>query len=144
MINFEGKNPLTNKVTNAALQKLDNILPADNIEEMIKTLRSRAELEIPDRGTFREISERFTNHKPVITIGDVAMNIKSTSSLNTAEERVLEASVATKSGGHTLERELVRGKREDILNYLNDKEFPQKFKEFLMDCSENFDAKGLE
>lgn len=144
MINFEGKNTLTDKVSKAAFQKLDNILPADNIEEMIKTLRSRAQLEIPDKGTFRAISEKFTNHKPVITVGDVAVNIKSTSTLNTAEERVLEALVATKSGGHVLERELIRGKREDILNYLNDKEFPQKFKEFLMDCSDNFDAKGLE
>jgi len=144
MINFEGKNPLTDKVSKAAIQKLDNILPADNIEKIINTLRTRAELEIPDKGTFRAISEKFTNHKPVITVGDISVNIKSTSSLNTSEERVLEAAVSTKSGGHILERELVRGKREDILNYLNDKEFPQKFKEFLMDCSENFDAKGLE
>jgi hypothetical protein len=39
---------------------------------------------------------------------------------------------------------LATGSREEILKYLNDENFPENFKRFLLDCSDEFERKGME
>lgn len=143
MINFEG-NLMNKKVSKMVFDKLDSILPADDIKKLVDIIKQRAEFEIPEVGTFRTISENITNHKPVIQLGNISLNIKPTSKSNNSIERILEAVISTKSGQYTTEKILASGSRDDILKFVNDENFGQNFKKFLMDCSDSFERKGLE
>lgn len=144
MINFEGNNQLNNKITQLSLNKLEKILPNDKIDLMLKKLKARADFEMTDVGTFKPIVESITNHKPVIELGNISLSIKSTSNLNTAKERILEAAISTKSGEYKIEKNLAQGRREEILKFLNREDFSESFKRFLIDCSDDFEKKGLE
>ncbi|HIS35108.1 TPA: hypothetical protein IAC10_00555 [Candidatus Scatousia excrementigallinarum] len=144
MVNFEGKIQLNNKITQIPLNKLEKILPAEKIDLMLKKIKARADFEMTDTGTFQPIKEAVKNTKPVIELGDISLSIKSTSNLNNCKERILEAAVSTKSGQYTIEQPLIQGNREEIIKYLNDEKFDENFKRFLMDCSDNFEKKGLE
>lgn len=144
MINFEGNSNINKGVQKLVFDKIDKILPADKIEELLTKIRARAEFEMTDTGTFKQITEKMTNHKPVIELGDISLSIKSASNLNSCTDRVLETSVATKSGQYIIKKPLVEGKREDILNYLNNENFAKNFKEYLVECSDNFSKKGLD
>lgn len=110
---------------------------------MLKKIKARADFEMTDTGTFQPIKEAVKNTKPVIELGDISLSIKSTSNLNNCKERILEAAVSTKSGQYTIEQPLIQGNREEIIKYLNDEKFDENFKRFLMDCSDNFEKKGL-
>lgn len=144
MINFEGTSQVNNKIMQLSLNKLEKILPTDNIDLLIKKIQSRAELEMTDKGTFKPIMEKFTNNRPVIELGDVSLNIKADSALNNSQNRTLEAIVTTKSKQYSLQKELVTGAREDVLKFLKSENFNENFKRFLMDCSNEFETKGLE
>lgn len=144
MVNFEGTPHLNNKINQIPLNKLEKILPAEKIDLMLKKIKARAEFEMTDTGTFQPINEVFKNTKPVIELGDISLSIKSVSSLNNCKERILEVVVSTKSGQYTIEQPLIQGNREEIINYLKNKDFDENFKRFLMDCSDNFEKKGLE
>lgn len=143
MVNFEGTPHLNNKINQIPLNKLEKILPADKIDLMLKKIKARAEFEMTDTGTFQPINEIFKNTKPVIELGNISLSIKSVSNLNNCKERILEAVVSTKSGQYTIEQPLIQGNREEIINYLKNKDFDENFKRFLMDCSDNFEKKGL-
>ncbi len=144
MVNFEGTPHLNNKINQIPLNKLEKILPAEKIDLMLKKIKARAEFEMTDTGTFQPINEVFKNTKPVIELGDISLSIKSVSNLNNCKERILEVVVSTKSGQYTIEQPLIQGNREEIINYLKNKDFDENFKRFLMDCSDNFEKKGLE
>lgn len=144
MVNFEGTPHLNNKINQIPLNKLEKILPAEKIDLMLKKIKARAEFEMTDTGTFQPINEVFKNTKPVIELGDISLRIKSVSNLNNCKERILEVAVSTKSGQYTIEQPLIQGNREEIINYLKNKDFDENFKRFLMDCSDNFEKKGLE
>lgn len=144
MINFEGNNHLNNKITQLSLNKLEKILPSDKIDLMLTNLKSRADFEMTDTGTFKPIIESITNHKPVIELGDISLRIRSASNLNSSKERILEAAISTKSGQYQLEKQLAQGRREDILKFLNHENFNENFKKFLMECSDDFEKRGLE
>lgn len=144
MINFEGSQQLNNKITQLSLNKLEKILPSDKIDLMLKKVKARAEFEMTDTGAFKPIVETVKNTKPVIELGDISLNLKPTSNLNNSKERVLEAAVSTKSGQYTIEQQLVQGNREDVLQFLKSEDFNENFKRFLMECSDNFEKKGLE
>lgn len=144
MINFEGSNKLNNKINQLSIEKLEKVLPKNEIEILLKKLKARAEIEMTEIGSFRPIQENIKNHKPVIEIGNISLNIRPTSNLNSSKERVLETSVSTKSGQYIIEKQLAEGNRDEILKYLNDKHFDENFKRFLMECSDNFEQKGLE
>ena len=135
---------MNNKITQLSLNKLDKILPNDKIDLMLKKLKARADFEMTDAGTFKPIVESITNHKPVIELVNISLSIKSTSNLNTAKERILEAAISTKSGEYKIEKNLAQGRREEILKFLNREDFSESFKRFLIDCSDDFEKKGLE
>lgn len=144
MINFEGNSQLNRKINQLSIEKLEKVLPKNEIEILLKKMKARAEIEMTEIGSFRPIQESIQNHKPVIEIGRVSLHIKPTSNLNSSKERILEASVSTKSGQYVIEKQLAEGNRDEILGYLNNKDFDENFKRFLMECSDNFEQKGLE
>ncbi len=144
MISFEGNSQLNKKINQLSIEKLEKVLPKNEIEILLKKVKTRAEIEMTEIGSFRPIKENIQNHKPVIEIGNVSLNIRPTSNLNSSKERILEASVSTKSGQYVIEKQLAEGNRDEILKYLNDKNFDENFKRFLMECSDNFEQKGLE
>ncbi len=144
MINFEGTSQVNNKIMQLSLNKLEKILPSDNIDLLIKKIQSRAELEMTDTGTFKPIVEKFTNNRPVIELGDVSLNIKADSASNSSQNRTLEAVITTKSKDYALRQELVTGDRDTVLKFLKNKDFNENFKRFLMECSNEFEIKGLD
>lgn len=144
MISFEGNSQLNKKINQLSIEKLEKVLPKNEIEILLKKVKTRAEIEMTEIGSFRPIKENIQNHKPVIEIGNVSLNIRPTSNLNSSKERILEASVSTKSGQYVIEKQLAEGNRDEILKYLNDKNFDENFKRFLMECSDNFEQKELE
>lgn len=144
MINFEGNSQLNRKINQLSIEKIEKVLPKNEIEILLKKVKSRAEVEMTEIGSFRPIQESIQNRKPVIEIGRISLHIKPTSNLNSSKERILEASVSTKSGQYVIEKQLAEGNRDEILGYLNNKDFDENFKRFLMECSDNFEQKGLE
>ena len=144
MIHFEGSGSVNKEVNKLVFTKVDKILPADKIDLLVKKLQARAEFEMTDTGVFKPIVETIRNNKPVIEIGDVSFSLKSLSNLNKCRDRILETTVSTKSGLYSIQKTLAEGKRKDILKIINDKKFSENFKKFLVECSDDFEKKGLE
>ena len=144
MIHFEGSGSVNKEINKLVFTKVDKILPADKIDLLVKKLQARAEFEMTDTGSFKPIIESIRNTKPVIEIGDISFNLKSSSNLNNCSDRILDTTVSTKSGQYSIQKTLAEGKREEILKFLKDEKFGENFKNFLMECSDDFEKKGLE
>ncbi len=144
MINFEGNAKVNNQVKQLPLNKLEKILPTERIDKMLATVVSRAEKEMTDVGAFKAIVETISNDNAVPQIGEITLKISPLDTMNNSKERVLEAYITTISGQFALEQYLAQGTREEILTLLKNENFNEKFKRYLMDCSDKFEQKGLD
>ena len=139
MIEFNPNKSGKNIMTRVNFDKFDNILPSDDIHTLVEQLKNRAYFEMSDIGYFRKIENSIINHKPVITIGKISLSIEPTSKSNNSQERILQATIVDKTESYKTEQVLARGSRDDILKQLNDTNFEQNFKSFLMQCSDDFE-----
>jgi hypothetical protein len=144
MINYKGTNFVNKNIRILPLEDVNVLVPKEKVETLIKKLRRRAEFEMPDMGTFREIKEAITNDKALLELGNIELSINPTSALNSSAERTLDVALSTSSGKSKHMETLAMGSREEILKYLNDENFPENFKRFLIDCSDEFERKGME
>lgn len=143
MVNFEGNPQVNNKTIQLPLNKLEKILPKERIDTLIKKFVSRAEMEMTDVGSFAIIKETVKNDNAIPQISDISLKISPLSNMNNSKERVLEAIVTSLSGENTLERYLLKGNRQEILEHLKSDKFNENFKRFLMDCSDKFEQNRL-
>jgi hypothetical protein len=144
MIDYKGTDFVNKNTRILPIEDVNILVPKEKIDTLIKKLRRRAEFEMPDVGTFREIKESMTNTKALLELGEIELSINPTSSLNSSTDRTLDVAISTSSGKSKRMETLATGSREEILKYLNDENFPENFKRFLLDCSDEFERKEME
>lgn len=144
MIDYKGIDFVNKKIRILPLEDVNVLVPQEKVETLIKKLRRRAEFEMPDKGTFRQIKEAIKNDKALLELGNIELSINPTSTLNSSSKRTLDVALTTQSGKSKRLETLVTGSREEILKYLNDENFSENFKRFLLDCSDEFERKGME
>ena len=116
------------------IAKKTNIM-SNELEKIIEEVKNRVEREVPDTGYFRKISESYKNNDKDINAKAIALSVGHDPSVDGYGRLVLAILHPTQPSD--LSVTLMRGNRQEILDYIKKEDFMTEVKNELASLSDS-------